>query len=222
MFGKGKDGMPDDLKSPAAVQSLHSAPAAPAAAPESGNNVSSISAGMTVIGKITGSASVKVLGRVEGELHASTVLIADGAEVEGDVVAEELTVGGRVKGTIRANRVRLNSTASVEGDISHRSLAIEENARFEGTSRRDDNAAAHFPRNLHAVFDGDLPNRNERDHIRRADARMFTAMSGQINALKRFPGGNEGRLGHGFGRADERDDGAVVIRVALLVQHDAS
>jgi cytoskeletal protein CcmA (bactofilin family) len=141
MFGKGKDGMPDDLKSPAAVQSLHSAPAAPAAAPESGNNVSSISAGMTVIGKITGSGSVKVLGRVEGELHASTVLIADGAEVEGDVVAEELTVGGRVKGTIRANRVRLNSTASVEGDIFHRSLAIEENARFEGTSRRDDNAA---------------------------------------------------------------------------------
>jgi cytoskeletal protein CcmA (bactofilin family) len=46
-----------------------------------------------------------------------------------------------VKGTIRANRVRLNSTASVEGDIFHRSLAIEENARFEGTSRRDDKAA---------------------------------------------------------------------------------
>src|SRR5262249_59970250 len=81
------------------------------------------------------------VGGVEGELHAWTVLIAGGAEVEGNVVAEELTVGGRVKGTIRANRVRLNSTAIVEGDIFHRSLAIEENARFEGTSRRDENAA---------------------------------------------------------------------------------
>jgi cytoskeletal protein CcmA (bactofilin family) len=141
MFGKGKDGIPDELKSPALVQHFHSAAPAPAAASDSGNGVSSISAGMTVIGKIAGSGAVKVLGRVEGELHASTVLIADGAEVEGDVVAEELTVGGRVKGTIRANRVRLNSTASVEGDIFHRSLAIEENARFEGTSRRDDNAA---------------------------------------------------------------------------------
>jgi cytoskeletal protein CcmA (bactofilin family) len=69
------------------------------------------------------------------------VLIAEGAEVEGDVIAEDLTVGGRVKGTIRANRVRLNSTANVEGDIFHRSLAIEENARFEGTSRRDDKIA---------------------------------------------------------------------------------
>ena len=141
MFGKTKDGMPEELKSPAPVQQFRSAAPAPAAASESSNGVSSICAGMTVTGKIAGSGAVKILGRVEGELHASTVLIADGAEVEGDVVAEELTVGGRVKGTIRANRVRLNSTAIVEGDIFHRSLSIEGNARFEGTSRRDENAA---------------------------------------------------------------------------------
>jgi cytoskeletal protein CcmA (bactofilin family) len=59
--------------------------------------------------------------------------------VEGDIVAEELTIGGRVKGTIHANRVKLNSTAVVEGDIYHRSLAIEENAQFEGMSRRQEN-----------------------------------------------------------------------------------
>lgn len=141
MFGKGKDSMPDELRSPAPVQQFHTAAAAPVARAESSDGVSSISAGTTVIGKIAGAGTVKVFGRVEGELHASNVLISDGAEVEGDVVAEELTVGGRVKGTIRANRVRLNSTASVEGDIFHRSLAIEENARFEGTSRRDENAA---------------------------------------------------------------------------------
>src|SRR5437660_10395392 len=49
-------------------------------------------------------------------------------------------------------------------------------------------ATTHFPRDLHAGFDRDLSNRNEGDHIRRADAWMFTAMSGQINAMKRFPG----------------------------------
>jgi hypothetical protein len=55
--------------------------------------------------------------------------------MEGDVVAEELTIGGHVKGTIHANRVKLNSAAVIEGDIFHRTLAIEENARFEGTGR---------------------------------------------------------------------------------------
>src|SRR5262249_42424843 len=63
----------------------------------------------------------------------------EGAQMDGEVNAEELTVGGHVKGTIHANRVKLTSTAVVEGDIFHQTLAIEENARFEGTSRRNEN-----------------------------------------------------------------------------------
>ena len=101
---------------------------------------SSISSGLSIVGKIVGQGKLAIFGHVEGEVHASTVQIGDGAEVEGDIVAEELTIGGRVKGTIRANRVKLNSTAVVEGDIYHRSLAIEENAQFEGMSRRQENA----------------------------------------------------------------------------------
>jgi cytoskeletal protein CcmA (bactofilin family) len=54
------------------------------------------------------------------------VLIGEGATVEDNRVAEELTIGGMVKGTIHANRVRLNSTAAVEGDIFHQSLSIQE------------------------------------------------------------------------------------------------
>ena len=67
--------------------------------------------------------------------------------MEGDVVGEELTIGGTVKETIHASRVKLNSTAVVEGDIFHRSLSIEENARFEGSSKREDNAVdvPHIP-----------------------------------------------------------------------------
>jgi cytoskeletal protein CcmA (bactofilin family) len=142
MFGKTKDDLPEELRSPvSAMPHIQrppvTQPTARAAKGQEGD-VSSISSGMTVVGKISGSGAVQVLGRVEGELQASTVLIYDGAEVEGNVIAEELTVGGRVKGTIHANRVKLNSTADVQGDIFHRSLAIEENARFEGTSRRDD------------------------------------------------------------------------------------
>ena len=96
---------------------------------------------MTVVGKLVGDGSVVVFGHVEGELQGSNVVICEGAQVEGNVVAKELTIGGRVKGTIHAVRVKLHSTAVVEGDIFHRSLAIEENARFEGTSRREDNLA---------------------------------------------------------------------------------
>ena len=101
---------------------------------------SSISSGLSIVGKIIGNGALTIFGRVEGEVLASTIVIAEGAQIEGEVSAEELTVGGHVKGTLHANRVRLGGTGVVEGDIFHRTLAIEENARFEGMSRRNENA----------------------------------------------------------------------------------
>jgi cytoskeletal protein CcmA (bactofilin family) len=101
---------------------------------------SSISAGLSIVGKIVGHGAVTVFGHVDGELRASIVVIAKGAEMVGDVFAEEVTISGHIKGSIHANRVRLGGTALVEGDIFHRTLAIEENARFEGASRRNGNA----------------------------------------------------------------------------------
>ena len=138
MFGKSKDENDDEVPSP--VQQLQRPAATKPEEKASTDQTSSISRGTTVVGKISGEGTVQILGHVEGELRALTVLIDEGAKVEGDVVAEELTIGGKVKGTIHANRVKLNSTAVVEGDIFHRSLSIEENARFEGSSKREDNA----------------------------------------------------------------------------------
>jgi cytoskeletal protein CcmA (bactofilin family) len=101
---------------------------------------SSINSGLSIVGKITGHGALTIFGNVDGEVRASSVVIAKGAQMVGDVIAEELTVNGHVKGTIHANRVTLGGTGVVEGDIYHRTLAIEENARFEGMSRRNDQA----------------------------------------------------------------------------------
>ena len=127
----------------AATRAAQPQPArAPAAAsPDAADALTSISAGVTVVGKITGDGNVKVFGRIEGELHAAAVTICEGAHVEGEVHASELTIGGNLKGTIHASRVRLSSTAVVEGDIFHQSLAIEEDARFIGSSRREEKPA---------------------------------------------------------------------------------
>ena len=86
---------------------------------------SSISSGLSIVGKIIGHGALTIFGHVEGEVRASTIVIAEGAHIEGKVSAEELTIGGCVTGTIHANRVQLNSTAVVAGDIFHRTLVIE-------------------------------------------------------------------------------------------------
>jgi cytoskeletal protein CcmA (bactofilin family) len=100
---------------------------------------SCIGSGMSIVGNIECNGPAKVFGRIEGELRASDLLIGDGAQVEGSVIAQDVTVCGSVKGTIRALRVKLQDGGAVEGDIFHRSLAIDENSLFQGSSRRVEN-----------------------------------------------------------------------------------
>ena len=100
---------------------------------------SCIGSGMSIVGNIECNGPAQVFGRVKGELRASDLLIGDGAQIEGSIVAQDVTVCGRVKGTIRAVRVKLQDGGTVEGDIFHRSLSIDENSVFEGSSRRVEN-----------------------------------------------------------------------------------
>ena len=100
---------------------------------------SCIGSDMSIVGNIECNGPAQVFGRIEGEVRASDLQISEGAQVEGSVIAQNVTVCGRVKGTIRAVRVKLQSGGAVEGDIFHRSLSIDENSQFEGSSRRVEN-----------------------------------------------------------------------------------
>jgi cytoskeletal protein CcmA (bactofilin family) len=100
---------------------------------------SCIGSGMSIVGNIECNGPAQIYGRIKGELRASDLLIGDGAQIEGSVIAQDVTVCGRVKGTIRAVRVKLQDGGAVEGDIFHRSLSIDENSLFEGSSRRVEN-----------------------------------------------------------------------------------
>src|SRR5262245_45516817 len=86
---------------------------------------SCIGSDMSIVGNIECKGPAQVLGRIEGEVRASDLQISDGAQIEGSVIAQNVTVCGRVKGTIRAVRVKLQNGGAVEGDIVDRTLAIE-------------------------------------------------------------------------------------------------
>jgi cytoskeletal protein CcmA (bactofilin family) len=100
--------------------------------------VSCIGSAMSIVGTVECSGAAQVFGRIEGELRATELVIGEGAQIEGSIQAQEVTISGRVKGTIRAIRVSL-LRANVEGDIIHRTLSIDEASVFEGMSRRVEN-----------------------------------------------------------------------------------
>src|SRR5262249_24469932 len=99
MFGKSQSETADNHRDSTSVQKLPRSTVASSAAPEA----SSISSGFSIVGKIVGHGALTIFGQVQGELRASTVVIAEGAQMEGDVVAEELTIGGYGKSTIHAH-----------------------------------------------------------------------------------------------------------------------
>jgi len=117
---------------------------------------SCIGSDMSIVGNIDCKGPAQVFGRIEGEVRASDLQISDGAQVEGSVIAQNVTVCGRVKGTIRAVRVKLQNGGAVEGDIFHRSLSLDENSQFEGSSRRVEN-----PTDLSSSVDAKGPQKED-------------------------------------------------------------
>jgi cytoskeletal protein CcmA (bactofilin family) len=114
-------------------------PASSPSAPARPETICSIGAGTSIVGNITCDGPAQFYGHIEGEVRGSELLIGEGADIVGNVIAQEVTIRGRIKGTIRAVRVKLQASGTVEGDIFHRSLSIEDSALFEGSSRRVEN-----------------------------------------------------------------------------------
>ena len=71
---------------------------------------SSISSGLSIVGKIVGHGALTIFGRVQGEVRASTVVIAEGAEMLGDVDRGECSVRGDVPPKRKSDRFSVASS----------------------------------------------------------------------------------------------------------------
>jgi cytoskeletal protein CcmA (bactofilin family) len=101
-------------------------------------SASKLGPGMVITGNIVCDGPLQIHGHVLGDIHTTQLSICAGAHVEGKVVAQETVIDGLFRGTIHSNSVKLHGNAVVEGEIYNKSLNIEENAQFEGVSRRLD------------------------------------------------------------------------------------
>jgi cytoskeletal protein CcmA (bactofilin family) len=95
-----------------------------------------VSADLTIRGNMLGKGDVQVEGKVFGRIEAGYLVVAEGGEVEGDIVAKAVAISGTVRGSIKAGTVTLAATARVQGAVLHDVLAIEAGAQLEGECRR--------------------------------------------------------------------------------------
>jgi cytoskeletal protein CcmA (bactofilin family) len=95
-----------------------------------------ISNDIEIIGTIKGSGSVRIDGKLEGELHCGgDAIIGKSAQIKGNVMVNSVTVEGSVQGNITAkDRIEMKSSARVTGDIRAKRLAVEDGVTFIGRS----------------------------------------------------------------------------------------
>ena len=97
-------------------------------APES----SVIAAGTVIVGALDGRGDVEIYGQVIGDVTGREVVIAQGAVIEGSVVADTLDVLGTVNGPVTAKVAAIRAGARVIGKITHHDLTIEPGAVAQG------------------------------------------------------------------------------------------
>ncbi len=85
-------------------------------------------------GKLTFEGTVQINGNFRGEIFSDgTLIIGEGANVEGKLEVENAIISGQVMGTIVAKqKIEMHPPSLVRGDITAPALVIEEGSLFEG------------------------------------------------------------------------------------------
>ena len=99
-------------------------------------DVSILSSGVKIEGKIYSEGNMRIDGKVFGDVTVNgNLTLGDSSEVEGDIRAMNVTLSGNVKGLVEANeKVILEANSSLEGELTAKILVIEEGAKFNGKS----------------------------------------------------------------------------------------
>ena len=88
-------------------------------------------------GKLCFQGTVRISGTFRGEIYTpDTLIIGEGARVQGQIEAGTVIISGEVNGSVRAkHRVEVHKPAIFRGDILTPSLKVDDGVIFEGSSK---------------------------------------------------------------------------------------
>ena len=110
------------------------APRPPSAAQQSPLHTTYLGASISVTGELRCGESLRIDGRVKGEIHGDQLItIGEKGVVHANIESDTVVIAGEVKGDIKGrHKITLESTARVTGDLSTPGIVIQEGARLEG------------------------------------------------------------------------------------------
>ncbi len=97
------------------------------------SDASVLGANTTVAGRLSGKGSLRIEGKVSGDVSVTgPVDLAAGSSVEGDVAAESLEIAGALAGDAKCSGpIHVRSGATIKGDLVGSSVSIEAGSRVD-------------------------------------------------------------------------------------------
>ncbi len=95
-------------------------------------------------GKLVFTGAVRLDGKFKGEIMGKgTLVIGQGARIEGDIQVDNIMVGGDVRGTVEVReRMEIDTTGKFFGNIKTGIFIIHEGGLFEGNCQMVKGTAA--------------------------------------------------------------------------------
>jgi len=101
------------------------------------DEISIVSKGVELKGDLTSSGSIRIDGKITGNvLITGDLILGSSGVVFGEVKGRNVTIGGKVNGkVITTEKAILEAGAELRGDLTAKILVIHEGALFEGNSK---------------------------------------------------------------------------------------
>lgn len=105
--------------------------------PNGMSSESVIGSEMEIVGDIKCNGIMRVVGKLEGTINCSELIVEENAKIIGTISAASVSIGGDVTGTIKTEAIEISSNASFSGELFYARIAIDSGAKLEAKLNHD-------------------------------------------------------------------------------------
>jgi len=95
-----------------------------------------ISKDLKIEGEIVSLGLIEIEGKIKGTIKGNSVVLREGGFIEGQLIAESVSIRGNFEGDISAQNISVSSKGKIVGNIEYGSLVVEDGASIEGQFKK--------------------------------------------------------------------------------------
>jgi cytoskeletal protein CcmA (bactofilin family) len=92
---------------------------------------------MEIVGDIKCNGIMRVVGKLDGTINCSELIVEENAKITGEISADSVSVDGNVTGIIKTEAIEISSNASFSGEVFYARIAIDSGANLEAKLNHD-------------------------------------------------------------------------------------